>query len=407
VRPPARRWLIVAALFTVTYGVSTPLAAFGVFLPIFAETFGWSRGAIATAFSANLLIGGVMGFAVGTLADRLGPRVPLAVTVALAGTAFALVSTVDALWQLYLLVGVLGGIGMSSFYLLSASTVVRWFTERRGLAIALVFMGFNLGYISGGPLTVWLIGALGWRAAYATLAGVCGLVTTLAALTVRLPRAAETPSADTSRPPAGTGHAAPAAAVGPNFTLRQALVAPRQWCLNVSWLLLGGLTMMITVHVVPFARDQGIDLAGASLALTGYGVGAVAGRLAGGAVSDRLGLLATLRAGYVLQAVALLTLVLLPSPRTLVLSLALFGVGVAASDTMIMKSIPDVFGVRAIGAIMGVLTLGWRSGAALGPAAAGFLYDVTGSYAIPFGAAPVIVVVSWLLFAVATARTRA
>ena len=63
---------------------------------------------------------------------------------------------------------------------------------------------------------------------------------------------------------------------------------------------------------------------------------------------------------------------------------------------------PDLFGVRALGAIMGVLTLGWRSGAAVGPAVAGFLYDLTGSYAIPFGAAPAVVLVSWILFALAS-----
>src|SRR5262249_7154290 len=44
-------------------------------------------------------------------------------------------------------------------------------------------------------------------------------------------------------------------------------------------------------------------------------------------------------------------------------------------------------GMRAIGAIMGILTLGWRTGAALGPATAGFLYDATGSDTPPFGAA--------------------
>jgi MFS transporter, OFA family, oxalate/formate antiporter len=71
---------------------------------------------------------------------------------------------------------------------------------------------------------------------------------------------------------------------------------------------------------------------------------------------------------------------------------------------MIAKVIPDVFGVKAIGAIMGVLTLGWRFGAALGPAAAGFLYDATGSYAVPFGVAPLVVLVSWALFAAATSR---
>src|SRR2546425_10855109 len=145
VRPAARRWLIVAALFTVIYGVSTPLAAFGVFLPVFAETFGWSRGAIATALSTNLLLGGLAGFAVGALADRHGPRVMLVVTVVLAGTAFALVSMVNSLWQLYLLVGVLGGIGIGDFFLLGTTTVTRWVGGRRGPAPAPLPGGIHPG----------------------------------------------------------------------------------------------------------------------------------------------------------------------------------------------------------------------------------------------------------------------
>jgi MFS family permease len=131
-RPATRRWLIVAALFLVTYGIATPLAAYGVFLPVLAEHFGWSRGAISAALSVNLLVGGVAGFLIGALADRHGPRVLLVVTVTLAGSAFALVSTIGALWQLFVLIGLLGGVGMSSFYLLSTATVTHWFDERRG-----------------------------------------------------------------------------------------------------------------------------------------------------------------------------------------------------------------------------------------------------------------------------------
>src|SRR5882762_9183580 len=142
VRPAARRWLFVAALFTVTYGISTPLAAYGVFLPVFAEAFAWSRGAIATALSVILLIGGVAGFGIGALADRHGPRVMLFTTLALATIAFALGSTIDTLWELYLVVGVLGGVGMSSFYLLSTTSVTRWFEAHRGLALALALVGF-------------------------------------------------------------------------------------------------------------------------------------------------------------------------------------------------------------------------------------------------------------------------
>src|SRR5439155_194597 len=161
-------------------------------------------------------------------------------------------------------------------------------------------------------------------------------------------------------------------------TLREALADPRQWSLNFAWLLLGGLALMLSVHVVPFARDQGINLAGASLTLTAYGLGSAAGRLAGGAAADWLGALATTRAAYLIQALALVVLLWSPSRELLLASLVAFGVGFAAGDTIIAKVIPDVFGMRAIGAIMGVLTLGWRCGAALGPAAAGFLYDATG-----------------------------
>ncbi|HEU5322033.1 MAG TPA: MFS transporter, partial [Methylomirabilota bacterium] len=162
--------------------------------------------------------------------------------------------------------------------------------------------------------------------------------------------------------------------------------------------------LMISVHVVPYARDQGIGLAEASLALTAYGVGAVSGRLAAGAVSDRLGTVATVRVGFTLQGLALLALLALPAHAVLLGAMAAFGAGFAITDTMVVKVIPDVFGVRALGAIMGVFTLGWRCGAALAPAAAGFVYDVTGAYTLPFGAGPIAVLVSWALFTLATSR---
>ena len=187
--PETRRWLIVAALFAVNYGMSTPLAAYGVFLPVLADEFGWSRGAISAALSLNLLVGGLAGFAVGTLADRHGPRGLLTGTAVVAGAAFALVSAVGALWHLYLLIGVVGGVGMSSFYLLTTATVTHWFHARRGLGLALVLVGFNLGYITGGPLAAWLITQLGWRAAYGVLGAGCGLLTACAAFTVHAHRA--------------------------------------------------------------------------------------------------------------------------------------------------------------------------------------------------------------------------
>jgi len=403
VRPHTRRWLIVAALFVVIYGVSVPLAAFGVFLPVLAEHFGWTRGAVSAALSLNLLVGGVAGFAVGALADRHGPRVLLAGTMALAGVGFALVAVVSALWQLYVVVGLVAGVGTSSFYVLGTATVTHWFDERRGLALALVLIGFNLGYITGGPAAAWLITRFGWRVAYYLLGSGCGVLTTIVALSVRLPRPAERAALRRSGP-ASESRLAPAGTHG--ITLGQSLTDPRQWALNVSWLLVGGTAIMISVHAVPFARDQGVSLTGASLSLTAYGIGSAIGRLLGGTLSDRLGPRLTIAAAFLLQIAALGTLLWVPSRAALLLSLVAFGAGFASSDTVVAQVVPQVFGMRALGAIMGILTLGWRCGAAIGPALAGFVYDLTGSYRMVFGLAPLGILLSWALFLLATAPRR-
>ena len=395
VPPIPRRWLIVAALFTVTFGISMPLAAYGVFLPIFAETFGWSRGAISAALSLNLVVGGLAGYFVGILADRHGPRVMLLLTVGLAGVGFGLMPTVSALWHLYVLIGVVAGIGMSSFYLLSAATVSHWFEKERGLAIALVLVGFNLGYMVAGPLAAALIARFGWRPAYALMGGGCALLTFLAACTVRLPRSAERAAI---RPRELSVARAPLAGV----TLGEALRDARYWYLNVGWLLLGGIIFMFSVHAVPFARDQGNPLAVASLALTAYGVGSVIGRLTFGVISDRMGSRITMRVAFAIEIAALLVLATGPTRELLLLAMVTFGIGAAATDTIVVRFIPDLFGLRAIGAISGALTLGWRSGAALGPASAGFVHDLTGSYAWAFRAAPAIVILGWLLLGLAT-----
>src|SRR4029077_13998490 len=115
------------------YGVSVPLAAYGVLLPVLAEHFGWTRGAVSAALSLNLLVGGVAGFAVGALADRYGPRVLPAATMALAGTGFALVAAVSALWQLYVLVGLVAGGGTPGLFVVRPATAHPWFDDRRGL----------------------------------------------------------------------------------------------------------------------------------------------------------------------------------------------------------------------------------------------------------------------------------
>ena len=71
-----------------------------------------------------------------------------------------------------------------------------------------------------------------------------------------------------------------------------------------------------------------------------------------------------------------------------------------------MKGAVETFGVRAIGAVMGVLSLGWRFGAALGPTTAGFIYDATGTYVLAFALAAGGLALSCAFFTVGTSTAR-
>src|SRR6267378_1705613 len=325
----APRWRVVVALFAVTSCIAAAVSTFGVFLPVLSAAF-----------------------VIGRVADRRGPRGVLAATVALGAVGFALSARIDALWHFYLSYGLLVGVGMSSIYVLSAATVARWFATRRGMALAIVLSGFNLGWLTAGPLAAWLIGRFGWRAAYVALGALIAAVGVPASLCVSYPQ-----SAEARHVTAGTGARWPAG-------------DRRLWYFVGAWGFLGFVYMMVTVHSVAYARDRGVPLEQASLALTAFGVGAIVGRLVAGAAADNFGVRTTMRVCLVIQAAALLAFVAgLPSwavPATLVV----FGLGGAGADNTIVKAVPDAFGLAALATIMSVVGLGWRGGAALGPARA-------------------------------------
>jgi MFS family permease len=388
---------VVIALFTVVAAISMSVSAFGVFLPVLNATFGWTRGAISVALSINLALGGAAAFAVASVADRRGPRGVLALTVLIGAAGLLLTSRIGALWQFYVTYGVMVGIGFSSVYVLTTATVSRWFVERRGLALAVVLSGFNLGWLIGGPVAALLISRLGWRAAYVVLGlVVCGLGIP-ACLRVRYPQ-----PVDVTRGEAFSGRGEASAAV--RASLRSALRDPRLWLLTFGWFSTGLVFMMITAHCVPFARDRGLPLEQASLLLTAYGIGSATGRLGSGLVADRFGATVTMYACVAIQALALGVLVGAPPAWALMPVLVVFGLGASGADNSVVKIVPEVFGLAALASVMSVLSLGWRFGAALGPAGAGFLYDLTRSYTVPFSAGLAVLALSVLLFGLATRR---
>src|SRR5262249_59305137 len=122
-------------------------------------------------------------------------------------------------------------------------------------------------------------------------------------------------------------------------------------------------------------------------ASTTCGTATRGGCLLGGAAADRLGTKPTFWVCLTVQIATLLAIVAAPSLSALDVLLFGFGLSAAGSDTTLVKGAVETFGVRSIGAVMGVLSLGWRCGAALRPTAARFLYHPQGTYVPPFALA--------------------
>ena len=154
--------IVIASFFTIALIWGT-MYSFGVFFePILVE-FGWTRAAASAAYSFCLLFSDVLSIATGKLTDRFGPRLVMAGCGLSFGIGYLLMSQMNALWHLYILYGVLIGIGMSGSFIPLVSTIARWFVGRRGMMTGIAMAGGGLGAMVIPPVVRWLISSYDWR----------------------------------------------------------------------------------------------------------------------------------------------------------------------------------------------------------------------------------------------------
>ena len=154
---------IVAAGFIIQGVCIGAMFAYGVFFKELQAEFGWSRTIIAGASSLAFLIMGGVGVLAGRLNDRIGPRLLVAASAGFLGLGYLLMSRMQFPWQLYLMYGVLAGIGFSVHDVITLSTVARWFVKRRGMMSGIVKVGTGCGQLLGPMMATFLLAAFGWR----------------------------------------------------------------------------------------------------------------------------------------------------------------------------------------------------------------------------------------------------
>ena len=139
--PLSYGWVIVGAGIVVTCVGFGAMLSLSVFLPPMSETMGWSRAAISTAAFLNWLSMGIGAFLLGAISDRLGTRAVVVIGGVLLGLGMVTASRAATIGEFQILFGVLVGLAAGSFYTPMTETTVRWFTQHRSPAVALVSAG--------------------------------------------------------------------------------------------------------------------------------------------------------------------------------------------------------------------------------------------------------------------------
>jgi OFA family oxalate/formate antiporter-like MFS transporter len=382
------RWwrLFGGVLMTLALGT---LYAWSVFVAPLEKEFGWKRAqtsavftVAAVVFAAALLLGG-------RFQDRFGPFW-VSITGSLLFTlSFFLFSYTSSLYFLYLVYGVLGGIGTGFGYGVVVPVMAKWFPDRIGLAIGLALAGFGSGSaVFGSFANLVLFPRFGWRASCVILGGIFLVMTMTGAFLLRNPII--------TRNAAESNSALSAAFARNQFTPGEVLRTPAFYLLWLGFGLGSTAGLMVISQLIPFANSQGV--ASATLATLGLVVGAlgnVSGRILSGWLSDILGRLNTLRVVLAISCVAMPALYWVGAHLAalyVLIYLVYFSYGAQAS--VIPSTVSDFWGTRYAGTNYGSIFTAWGFAGILGPTLGGVLFDKYRNYGVAFYTAAGLAVVA-------------
>lgn len=387
-------WLVaMVALFVM-------LMAFGaawitaVALKDIAAEVGGSRSIPALASALAWLGSGIGGIMMGRIADRVGTRWTVICGALMIGLGLA-ISTLGPPWPLWIGHGLfIGLIGLGGINAPLYIYVSRWFDRRRGSALALISSGSYLAGAMWPPVFERVIGNFGWRQTmlWYAIAEIVVIVP-LALIYFRHP-----PEVIHSAAAAG-GTAAKARVLGlpPNAVFAAMCGAAVLCCIPMA---------MPQGHLVAFCSDLGISRAVGALMLSVLLGTAFLSRQIWGAISDRIGGLATVLIGSAWQASAMTALLLTQDEATLFVVVAAFGLGFSGIIPAYVLALRELFPASEASWRIPTLLLFSGIGMASGGWLAGLLYDYFGYYTPAFAVGIGANILNLLIVGMLVARQR-
>ncbi len=401
------RWTILTCAILSMVMIANLQYGWTLFVNPIAAKHGWSIAAIQVAFSIFIALETWLTPISGWIVDRLGERGPK-IVVAFGGIMVAIGWTINSyaetLTMLYI-GAVIGGIGGGAVYATCVGLAVKWFPDRRGLAVGLTAAGYG----AGAALTVipiqYVIGTSGYEAAFLWFGLFQGAIVFILAWFLRAPESDEM-----------AGIPAPKVAQSSrNYAPNEVLASPIFWILYVMFVMVSASGLMATAQIAPIAKDfnvaNTIVFFGASTltaALIIDNVANGAARPLFGWVSDHIGRENTMAIAFGLGAGAYWLLGTLgTAPWAFVLFAALIFLTWGEIFSLFPSTCTDTFGTKFATVNLGLLYTAKGTSAFLVPVA-NIIKASTGSWHLVFLLTAImnIAVVAIALFVLKPMRAR-
>jgi MFS family permease len=394
-------WYIVGALFFATFLAIGTRQSFGVFVKTWEEDWGVSVGTISIAASIGWLLNGFAQPFFGRMSDRAGGRNVVLLSLVLVGSGLLAMSLAQNVIMLAVIYGIVISIGTAGISPgITGALIARWFSRRRGIAMSLLVSGGSVGGLVLVPFLTYLFLATTWQTSW--------IVAGLIALGLGVPVVWMIVKSDPSevgldadgdeRVETATGSEPRQVLTGPLTTSRwqDSFRSAPIWQLSMAYWVCGVTTASVSVHFVRWASDEGISPGTAALAfglLSGINAISV---IVVGTLSDRMERKMVLSAVYAIRAVAFIAIVLLPGSVAIWAFAVIAGGSWLATVPLTSSLTADIYGLRNLGTLGGLINMTHQIGGALAVVIFGLVFDISGTYDIAFTASAVLLVVASL-----------
>jgi MFS family permease len=341
-----------------------------VVLPTVQADFGVARADASLPYTLAMIGFGAGGILMGRLADRFGIIVPVLLGACCLTAGYVSAGLAPSLWVFALAHAVIGFGASTTFGPLMAD-ISYWFTKRRGIAIAISSSGNYLAGTVWPPLLNYFVSTSGWRPTHIGIGifCICAMLPMLLVLRRRAPTQEATGTAFAA------GSKGAQLGISPNTLQALLCVAGVACCVAMS---------MPQVHIVAYCYDLGYGVArGAEMLSLMLGLGIVS-RIASGFVADKIGGVATLLIGSMLQGVALFLYLWFDGLASLYVISALFGLFQGGIVPMYAIIVREYFSPKEAGTRVGIVLMATLVGMAFGGWVSGLIFDYTGSYQAAF-----------------------